>query len=66
MKCPNCNKELEVTRRCYTYADIYNQICTATTECCETLVNIRPIRTYEITTNISGKTEDDWSIPIKK
>lgn len=65
MECPHCKDKLKVASYCFSNADIFSQSCAATTECCGRLVTIRPIRKFEVTINKSGKTEDDWGVPVK-
>lgn len=60
MECPNCNKELNILPRCWTFLDQYRNYATAKTLCCDTLVDIRLITTYEVSLHKGDKKEDDW------
>lgn len=73
MKCPHCNKTLDVPSFAWGNADTYHNTVKVVTECCGNMVRITPIRKYEVTcvdpnelryTDHNGNKLDDFGRPI--
>jgi hypothetical protein len=60
MECPHCNKPAKIASVVFANADAYNNTKLARTACCQKLVYVRPIRSYEITAYQGSKRQDDW------
>jgi RNase P subunit RPR2 len=66
MKCPCCNKTLQIPSNIECNLESYHNHVVATTLCCGKLVDLYPISTYEAHKHEGPKTEDDWGTPAKK
>lgn len=66
MICPNCKNTLEVPDYAYVNARTYHDIVTVTTNCCQSLIYLKPITEIVVLKNDSGRLEDDWGNPVKK
>lgn len=62
-RCPHCNKQLKVPNYAWHNADAYDQRVNVTTECCDKMITITPIRTYNVSKYEGTATEDDWGVP---
>jgi len=66
MKCPNCNKEIDIDFVVYRNAERYHNTNLAVSNCCGTAFIVKPVLTLKVTHYTGDKTEDDWGNPIKK
>jgi len=55
---PNCQRDVKIPNRAYFNADNYGQSCKTIVECCGGIINMRPIRTYKLST--AEDMVDDW------
>lgn len=44
----------------------YHNIVAVTTNCCQSLVYLKPITEIVVIKNDSGRLQDDWGNPVKK
>lgn len=66
MKCPHCEKTLEIMSYVEHNVSAYNEKVVATTLCCGKGVIVKPVRTYTVERYIGDKTEDSWNVPFEK
>ena len=63
MKCPNCNKELEIRSGAYRNLEAYHQgggVVLVSSVCCNSGFLLKSKITFSITEYTGDKTEDDW------
>ena len=66
MKCPHCNKELDILARCYINVETYSpHKAIVTTECCGKLINLERVLNFKITKYNGNNTEDDWGVKAR-
>jgi len=68
MKCPNCNKDIEISSTAFRNAESYSldSSVLAHSECCGIGFEVEAIISFNITPYFGSRIEDDWGIPIKK
>lgn len=66
MKCPVCEKELEVPSCVVHNIDAYGKAKKILTECCDTIIVLEPIRSYTARKYTGNETCDDWGASPKK
>lgn len=66
MKCPVCEKELEVPTRAIHNVDAYGNPVRVLTECCDTIIVLEPIRRYTARKYTGDETCDGWGASPKK
>ena len=59
MKCPNCNKELQLNNPVLHIVE-HGKAVTARALCCKTLVRVVPKRSYKVVPYVGADTADDW------
>ena len=60
MKCPLCEKELEISSTAKRNMETYGNSCTARTLCCRGLVKAYPQFSYGAFEYTGDETHDDW------
>jgi len=65
MKCPACNEELVMASRVMYNVDAYGRSATGKAECCGYPIRVVPRRSFELSVDRSGRTEDDWGEQVK-
>lgn len=68
MKCPICEKQLNVGSVPFLWMDRYGDKCVASTECCGHAVTMRKLSTYTAEPYVGERIEDDWGsefVPLK-
>ncbi|WOL23003.1 hypothetical protein [Escherichia phage vB_EcoM_JNE01] len=60
MKCPICEKQLNVGSIPFLWMDRYGDKCVARTECCGHAVTMRKVSTYTADPYVGERSEDDW------
>lgn len=66
MKCPYCDKQLEMMPYVEHNVNAYNEKVIATTLCCGHGVLVKPIRTFSVEKYQGGNTKDSWNVSFKK
>jgi len=66
MKCPYCDKELEIADVVFSNVERYHKPALAATSCCKRGVIVGAIVTFRVTEYTGTATEDDWGEPIKR
>jgi len=65
MKCPNCDKGLQIPNYAYNNASTYENTVLAVSNCCGKAFVIKPIISFQVTPYTGSKKEDDWGKKIK-
>ena len=65
MKCPHCNKELNIPENTQRNVDSYHNRVLSITNCCGKGIYVSPRFSYIVTSYTGDKTEDDWGRKFK-
>lgn len=60
MKCPCCGNDLRIEDRVYLWLESYGSSAKARTLCCNKLVRVHKITSYEAVESSNQNGEDDW------
>lgn len=66
MKCPYCDKELEINEVVFHNVRNYQKPVLAVTRCCNHGVMVGAVISYRVTEYTGTATEDDWGNKIKR
>lgn len=60
MKCPCCGNDLIIEYRVYLWLESYGSSAKARTDCCNKLVTVHKITSYEVLESSNQSGNDDW------